>query len=237
MSYDKISVVLATYNGEKYIFEQIQSILCDLDVDDEIIVSDDGSTDNTLQIVEEFNDNRIRVVSGPKQGFVKNFENAVKYVKNDYIFFSDQDDIWIKGKKNIVMNCFKNENINLVKHDAIVVDSFLNHKIESYNEHLKASTSFWKNVISNKFTGCCMACRKTWLNKHLPTPDRIYHDWWLGLNACKEKTALIIDDKLLLYRRHGDNVSSMKRNSLFKIIRARLYILKMLRKARRIRNA
>src|SRR5687768_2114930 len=95
----KISVCIATYNGEKYNTEQLESILRQLPSDAEVIISDDSSTDNTLQIIDSFNDSRIHV--WPNQKFrspIFNFENALKHSHGDYIFLSDQDDIWMPDR-------------------------------------------------------------------------------------------------------------------------------------------
>ena len=92
----KISVAMATYNGEKYIKKQIESILINLNKDDELIISDDGSKDKTLDIIKSIKDKRIKIISGPKQGVIKNFENALNNCTGEYIFLSDQDDIWGK---------------------------------------------------------------------------------------------------------------------------------------------
>lgn len=224
-----VSVLLASYNGGRYIKEQISSILSELKENDELIVSDDGSTDNTVEIVKSFGDNRIIIVDGPKTGFVNNFINAFHYSHNEIIFFSDQDDVWISGKRDKVVAAFT-DGINLVKHDAIIVDENLNEINSSYNELRGANTSFIKNFLKNTFTGCCMAVRREWLIKLLPVPKDVYHDWWIGVFSCKYRCAKIIDDKLLLYRRHGENVSEMKPSSLAKRLKKRFYLLKMIKK-------
>lgn len=224
---NNVSVLLASYNGEKFIREQIQSILIDLESNDELIISDDGSTDDTLKIISEFDDCRIKIVDGPRNGFVDNFINAFKYSKNEIIFFSDQDDIWLKGKRDAVVNAFA-DGINLIKHDATIVDENLNIIEESYNLIRGANTSYVKNFFKNTFTGCCMAVRREWLEKIIPIPSNIYHDWWIGLLSCKYKCVKILDDKLILYRRHGKNLSPMKPHSLFYRLKLRLYLLRKL---------
>lgn len=225
----KISVLLAAYNGGRFIGEQISSILSELTDGDELIVSDDGSSDDTLKIVREFNDARIKIVQGPKRGFVRNFENAFAYSRNEFIFFSDQDDVWVKGKRERTLKAFT-DGVNVVKHDAVIVDENLNALNESYNALRGANVSYGKNFIKNTFTGCCMAARRAWLEKILPVPENIYHDRWIGILACKFGCAKVIDDKLLLYRRHGANVSAMKRKSLFKILKERIYLYKQIKK-------
>ena len=94
-----ISVCIATYNGEKYLREQLDSILPQLAESDEVIVSDDGSTDGTIDLITSLNDPRIKIVSNSgRKGYVGNFENALKHTTGDYIFLSDQDDIWYPNK-------------------------------------------------------------------------------------------------------------------------------------------
>lgn len=83
----KVSVAMATYNGEKYIREQIKTILDCLEENDELVISDDGSTDNTLGIINSFNDNRIVLIDGPKKGIKQNFANAIKNTSGEYIFY------------------------------------------------------------------------------------------------------------------------------------------------------
>lgn len=196
--------------------------------EDELIISDDGSTDRTLDIIKNLYDKRIVLVDGPRKGFVKNFENGIRFCKNDIVFFSDQDDIWVQGKRDIIVSEFES-GINLVKHDAIIVDENLNVICESYNKLRGANSSYLKNVLANTFTGCCMAVNRDWLIKMLPVPENIYHDWWLGVLACKFKCAKIIPDKLLLYRRHSSNTSQMKPHSIFFRIRDRYNIVKNLK--------
>ena len=112
-----ISVCVATYNGEKFIREQIESILCQLSSDDEIIVSDDGSTDGTIVIINCIGDKRIRIIEGPrKHSPTFNFENALKEAKGDYIFLADQDDVWKTNKVEVCMKW-------LQKYDCVVSDA------------------------------------------------------------------------------------------------------------------
>ena len=99
-----ISVCVAAFNGEKYIEEQILSVLRNLDSQDEIIISDDGSSDRTRRIVDDLaeKDRRIRIIDGPRKGLIKNFENAIVHSKGDIIFLCDQDDVWKDNKVKTV---------------------------------------------------------------------------------------------------------------------------------------
>ena len=113
-----ISVCMATYNGEKYIREQVESILCQLGPEDEIVISDDGSKDHTIQMVDSL-DKRIKVfLNEGKHGVVPNFENALKHSSGDYIFFSDQDDIWSPDKVERCLHAL--EDSDLVVHNSRV---------------------------------------------------------------------------------------------------------------------
>ena len=116
-----ISVCIPTYNGGKFIRQQLGSILSQLSNDDEIIISDDSSTDNTLEIINSFNDKRIKVLENNTfHSPIYNLENALKQAGGDYIFLSDQDDEWMLNKISVVMEHLKSA--NLVVHDAQVVD-------------------------------------------------------------------------------------------------------------------
>ncbi|MCD8291094.1 MAG: glycosyltransferase, partial [Prevotella sp.] len=95
----KVSVCIATYNGEKYIEEQIRSILSQLSDNDEVIISDDGSHDQTLSLIQSIGDKRIKIFQNEgRHGFKYNFENTLKKVQGDYIFLCDQDDVWLPNK-------------------------------------------------------------------------------------------------------------------------------------------
>ena len=227
----KVSVVLASYNGEKYIRRQIESIMHQLDLDDELIVSDDGSTDKTKDIVNELikSDSRIKLIDGPKKGYNKNFENAIMHAKNEFVFISDQDDIWMDNKVKRVLEEF-DDKTNCIRHDCIVIDDNDNVLIESYNKERKANLSYKKNFYKNTFTGCCMAIRRDWLLKLLPLPSDVYYDAWIGILSCKFNNAKILDDKLIKWCRHEGTVTKLHRNSILWIIKYRLRLKKLLRR-------
>lgn len=120
-----ISVCIATYNGERFIREQISSIINQLGNEDEIIISDNGSTDSTIDIIKEIDDKRIKLIKGPKKKSpTSNFENALMHAKGEYIFLSDQDDVWKDNKISICMQYLKH--YDCVISDAEMVDENLN---------------------------------------------------------------------------------------------------------------
>ena len=224
-----ISVCMATYNGAKYIREQVSSILPQLGDGDELIVSDDGSTDDTLSVLKEFCDSRIRVFPNQtgRHGVVPNFENALRHAKGDIIFFSDQDDIWTKNKVEAMVKAL--QNADLVVHDALIMDKDGNVSDVNYFSLRPPHRGYWSNLYKNSFMGSCMAFRTSLLSKVLPFPKHIlWHDMWIGLVASRVGSVKFINDKLLYYRRHGDNVSATGEKSTFSKRKQLEYRIQML---------
>ncbi|MDM0906261.1 glycosyltransferase family 2 protein [Clostridium perfringens] len=226
----KISVCMATYNGGKYIKEQIESILSQLGENDELIISDDISKDNTIDIINSFNDKRIKIYYNKENhGFVRNFENALRKAKGDIIFLSDQDDIWMNDKVQIVLEAL--QDFDFVVSDCITINDkeeiISKSRIKDYN----IKNGFWRLMIKTRYLGCCMAFKKSILTAALPFPKNAYlmeHDLWIAaVSECYFKTKLI-SQPLIKYRRHGANVSSggiTKGYPLFIKIKRRIYRL------------
>ena len=204
-----ISVCIATYNGEKYIKEQLDSIINQLDKNDEIIISDDGSSDNTINIIESYNDRRIVLYKNSFKNVVLNFEFAIRKSKGDYIFLSDQDDIWHKDKVTCFIDCFlKNSNVTLLISDFQVINQNGLY-IDSVYSKNQFSTSLVKNIIVNNFIGCAMAFTSNTKKIILPFPKNIaMHDWWIGTCSKMYGEINFIDKKLHFYRRHNSNLTT-----------------------------
>ena len=211
----RISVALATYNGEKYILEQLNSILPQLGLEDEIIVSDDGSGDNTLELIAGFCSAKIKVFKNPEKGVINNVENAISHTSGDIIFLCDQDDVWLPDKVSVIKKRFSESKANLVVSDAYIVNESLEVIQDSFFKLMNSGNGFIKNFIKNTFPGCCMAFKKEIKDIILPFPENIpMHDSWIGLLAELEGEVLFIPEKLVYYRRHGDNATVLKRTSL-----------------------
>ena len=213
-----ISVCVATYNGEKFIKEQIESILCQLSSDDEIIVSDDGSTDGTIVIINCIGDKRIRIIEGPrKHSPTFNFENALKEAKGDYIFLADQDDVWKTNKVEVCMKWL--QKYDCVVSDAEVTDSNLNPLYPSLYAIMQVRQGHIYNTVwKNGYTGCCMAFRRNILEASLPFPKNIpMHDIWIGNVAAYKYNVKFISEKLVLFRRHEDTISCNGKGSKYSI--------------------
>lgn len=224
-----ISVALAAYKGEKYIEEQLLSILPQLSASDEIIVSDDRPGGATERIVKRIMADAPRVVyvEGKGRGVVQNFVNAIRYCRGDKIFLCDQDDVWLPNKVSAVMEAF-DEGATLVLHNAYVTDKDLNITDYSFFEKRGSKKGFWRNIIKNSYMGCCMAFDRKLLKKIMPIPRYIpMHDQWIGLMGEKYGKVKFIDTPLIYYRVHGGNVTGGE-TTLEQKLRWRQYLLKRL---------
>jgi glycosyltransferase involved in cell wall biosynthesis len=205
-----ISVCMATYNGEKYIGEQISSIMSQIGEHDEVIISDDGSTDRTVAIINDFSDNRIKVFKNNcERGYSRNFENAIIQSRGDIIFLSDQDDVWVEGKVNKMLQQL--DRAPMVMSDAIIVDENLAVMNESHFALRGVKRGFWINFLKTRYIGACMAFRREILKKALPFPKNqqfCAYDYWLTLIAEFYYDVKLIEEGLIKYRRHSVNAST-----------------------------
>ena len=213
-----VSVAIAAYNGEKYIEEQIRSILPQLSHGDEIIVSDDnpgGSTERIVRrLIEE--DERIVYVEGKRRGVSANFANAIRCAHGDKIFLCDQDDVWLPEKVTRVLEAF-GSGADLVLHNCYVTDEKLNITDYSFFDLRGTKTGKLHNIMKNSYMGCCMAFDRKLLRRILPIPAGIpMHDQWIGLISEQYGKVVLIDQPLIYYRVHGDNVTAGKEKSSFR---------------------
>ncbi len=224
----KISVVLPYYDGGRYIKEQLDSILPQLKKDDEVIISIDRAADGSMELLKQYEqrDKRVILIKGPKKGVVKNVECAVSAASGDVIFLSDQDDVWTKEKVKKVMDAFQKPNTVAVLHNAEIVDGHLKKLGQTTFEWRKSKTGKWKNFLKNSYIGACMAFRSDLKSIIFPIPDKIFmHDYWIGVRAEELGKVVLIEEPLLLYRRHESNVTALKHESVFFMLRKRFYIV------------
>ena len=213
----RISVCIPTYNGEKYIKEQLASILVQLSELDEIIISDDSSTDTTLEIIKSLQDPRIKLIENNTfKSPIFNLENALKHASGDVIFLADQDDIWELEKVNTTLEKLKYS--DLVVSDCSLIDASENLVNTSFYALNKTKSGYVNNLIKNGFLGCCMAFNTKIKKSVLPFPKNIaMHDIWIGLTASLVGKVDFIEDKLIRYRRHEDNFSYTSTKSKFSL--------------------
>lgn len=201
---------MATYNGEKFIRQQLDSILGQLGSTDELVISDDGSTDETKSIIAEYRDPRIRLLDNKQfKSPMYNFENALKYAAGDFIFLADQDDVWSEVKVETMLTLL--ERYDLVISDCEVIGD--NHELlaPSFFDLVGAGPGRLKNLYFNTYLGCCMAFRRSVLDLALPfprNPNIGMHDIWIGFLAELNFSPIFYPEKLVRYRRHSGNAST-----------------------------
>ena len=229
-----ISVCIATYNGEKLIGEQLASILPQLGEEDEVIISDDHSSDGTLDVVRSMNSPIVRIVEGPCTGsLISNFENALREAKGDFIFLSDQDDKWVPNKVEVMMKGL--QEYDCVVSDCFVTDGQLNITSESFYALNRTKYGrFYNLMLKNGYLGCCMAMRRNVVERSLPFPKDIpMHDIWIGNIAAYCFKVGFLPERLIYFRRHKSNASmtaGKSQFSLWKKMQIRMIILRHLLK-------
>jgi len=212
-----ISIALASYNGEKYIREQLDSILNQTIQDFEVIICDDCSNDNTWNIIEEYanNDARFRCYKNEKNlGFIKNFEKAISLCEGDYVALCDQDDIWIQIHLEVLFSNIKNNNLCLG--NALFIngnnESLEQTHISSLGGGIEFLDTIEKKIIrvlfrGNFCQGASMLIKRDFLNRILPVPNCFsVHDVWFAMAAICEKSFVFTPETITLYRQHNTNV-------------------------------
>ena len=229
ISEPKVSACMAAYNGSGFVEAQLHSILSQLKSEDEVVVVDDGSTDDTLERVRRIGDMRIRLLKHERNaGVVATFEDALRSATGEILFLCDDDDLWAPTKVRRFLNLFADlpevgvalSRVRLIdEHDQPIPDSRI-------NRYGRFSPGFWRNLYINHYQGSAMAMRASLLGRVLPFPARksFLHDAWIGTrNDLLGGKVAFLDEDLLLYRRHGNNASRTK--SLLRQIHTRLELL------------
>lgn len=234
-STDKIAILMATYNGEKYICQQIDSILSQTCKDWELYIHDDGSADNTIAAVENYVEkypDKIHLIDGKSTGGAKyNFFYLFGQVEAPYYMTCDQDDVWLDKKIELTYDKMltienKADVPCLVYTELRVVDSELNTIADTMSEyqsldcHKRTINQF---ILQNSVTGCTMMVNMALRDKMLHITDidnTIMHDWWAALVAAQFGKTAFIDEPTILYRQHGDNsLGALGINKLSYIVR------------------
>jgi len=222
----KINILLSTYNGERYLKEQLDSLFSQTYKNFKIIVRDDGSNDRTMDILKHYDiellDSHENI--GVEKSFLTLLEYALKYIDSGYFMFCDQDDVWEKDKveKTLQKMCeleSKHEDMPLLVHtDLKVVDEKLQliHNSFLKNEHINPQlNSFNRLLMQNTITGCTMMINRRLAELSLPLSNGIImHDWWMGLVASKFGKIGFVNNPLILYRQHANNSIGAKNFTL-----------------------
>lgn len=222
---EKVDILLATYNGENYIKEQLDSILNQTYTDFRLLISDDMSTDGTYKILKDYEkkDERITVFKQEKNlGVVSNFEFLLSKVQNKYYAFSDQDDIWNNDKLEKTISKLEKENADLVFTDLEVVDNNKNTIYKSYwelkefKDKILKYNSFEALYLNNYVTGCTIVAKADTIKKCLPLPKTskfVLHDYWMALIISQSGKIVFLEEPTIKYRQHKNNKVGSKKKS------------------------
>ena len=207
----RVVVLMSTYQGERFVAEQIQSILDQLPLEGRLVVRDDGSYDRTANIVRSFGDPRITLTCGPNIGFARSFFTLMAATPDDaeMIMLSDQDDVWLPNKIERAWRYLKDtEGVpTLYCARQQLVDESL-HPI-ALSKRCMRPPSFQNALTENIVTGCTAAFNRDALHLALKIemPERVYfHDWWLYLVITAFGEVIVDEEATILYRQHGGNV-------------------------------
>jgi glycosyltransferase involved in cell wall biosynthesis len=205
-----VSVVIATYNGEKFLRAQLDSLFLQTYSNIEIIALDDGSSDSSMSILNEYavRHKHMKVFVNEKNlGHVKTFEKGIQLCSGEFISLCDQDDVWDRHKTEITIAAFRKDTL-LVYCDSLFVDErgeSLGRKISDI-KNLTNYTSALPFLIGNTVAGHAAIFRKELVAKALPLPSQVIHDWWLAYVATLYGTIEFVNKSLVKYRQHSNNV-------------------------------
>ena len=209
---NKISIAMATYNGENYLREQLDSLYAQTYIPDEIVVVDDCSTDNTKIILEEYHQKYglKYYINESTLGVNKNFEKSISLCSNDYISICDQDDVWLPHKIETIYKkllAIENDLPALVSSTKIDVDANLN-KIGKTIIDSKDTDSYYTTLLGHHSSGCTMMMNRALLKYILPIPSdtKMLYDIYIGLIAAMVGNKYNIAEPLMYYRHHTSNV-------------------------------
>ena len=237
---DTYDVVIATYNGELYLSEQLRSIECQSVLPSHVYIGDDGSTDQTITIITEWiKSSSIPVTyyspSKSRLGSVRNFERLLSASKSSFVMLSDQDDVWHSDKAQNLLRYIKSlekqygTNTPLLAYsDLSVVDSDGNIISPSFfrYQHLNPKSNHWLSIgLQNIVPGCSSVVNRKCIQLSLPFPDNvIMHDWWLALVASSSGETTYYPDSTINYRQHANNVVGASSFSCLLIRRLSLFL-------------
>lgn len=243
MSTVRVSVCMATYNGERFLRPQIESILQELEPQDELVVVDDASTDGTLAALASFADPRIRVhARSDNRGYVRTFEEALELSTGDVVLLSDQDDVWVPGRRALFVSALETSAIAASNLVLLGSDEPLPNPLTRRPWRLRADRS--RQGVRNAlrilagmapYYGCAMAIRRDVVDRVLPFPAYLdeSHDLWLALFGNAHRTMTHIEAPTIRRRVHDANASPSRPRGIRAVLRARVMLLRAWGTARR----
>ncbi|MET3808948.1 glycosyltransferase [Arthrobacter sp. UYEF3] len=237
----RASVCMATYRGAPFVEEQIASILAELGADDELVIVDDASPDETAGVIDRIRDGRVRLVRAPiNRGYVRTFEEAVGLSRGEYIFLSDQDDVWIPGRLELMLAALAESQVVASNFD--VLDGGPRPWIPRLRsrDSGRRLANLWGILIGYRaYYGCGMAFRREAARYFTPIPSyvRESHDLWLAICGNIVGSVTHLDQSTIYRRLHDENQTPAGWRSLPRILSARVMLLRLMLEAfRRFRS-
>jgi glycosyltransferase involved in cell wall biosynthesis len=231
-----VSVCMATYNGEAYVSEQIESILPQLGEGDELVVVDDASSDGTVAIVRAIDDARIRLIRLERNvGYVRAFEQAIATAQGEILMFSDQDDVWTEGRIDALTAALQSGAVAASNLELLPSRESLRSPLTGRPWRLRADASDhgFRNVLKvlvgdAPYYGCAMAMRREFREVALPFPEYLVesHDLWIAVSANVNRTMRHVEFVTILRRLHDANASPSRPRGVRSVIRSRLMLLR-----------
>jgi glycosyltransferase involved in cell wall biosynthesis len=234
----QISVCIATFNGERFIDEQLQSILMQLPKGGEVVIVDDASTDRTVAIISGYADARIRLYRHDNNlGYVAAFARAIALARGDVIFLSDQDDVWVKGRIERMLSAL-GDGMVLASTAGLLPDGRLMRQPITGRDWAASEWTARRPFMAtaalilgtSMYYGCAMALRREFRDVVLPFPAFVKesHDQWIALCAIRTRSLRVLDTVTVLRRIHDSNASAPAPRSLVKIAKSRWMAFRML---------
>lgn len=225
----RVSVCMATFNGERYLREQLDSILAQLSADDEVVVVDDASTDSTVRVLEEVDDSRVHVHRrGTNGGYVTAFHEAIGHSRGRYVLFSDQDDVWTPRRVERMVDALRSSNV--VASNMVILGT---DERPSWWMPRRQARQWRRNIARilagvSGYYGCGMGFRREFTRVVVPFPSflRESHDLWLALAGNLAHSIALVEEPTLRRRVHGDNVTPTRPRSLRKVLAARVMLIR-----------
>ena len=211
-----VSIAMASYNGEKYISQQIDSILHQTYPNIEIVIVDDGSRDGTLEVVQQYVSQFpfVHVYrNAENSGITKTFESAIKKCKGEFIALSDQDDIWVEHKIQTLLDAI--DGYDAVFSDSILVDENGNSLGKKFSSMIRMNTvtNGARFLLSNTVPGHTIMMKRSFAETLYPFPANVFFDLWISFNAASGKGIKFVDDTLVHYRQHTSNAVGTRLSS------------------------
>ncbi|MFT4260660.1 glycosyltransferase [Microbacterium sp.] len=234
---ERVSVCMATWNGEAYLREQLDSIFAELEPQDEVVVVDDASSDGTVALLRSIDDPRLRVhARAENRGYVRTFEEALGLATGDVLMLSDQDDVWIPGRRALFLDALESAAVAASNLVLLGSDRPLPPPVPGASWRLRAGQSRhrWRNELRilagiAPYFGCAMAFRRDVADRLLPFPEYLdeSHDLWIATFATRNRMMRHIEQPTIRRRIHDENASPSKPRGIAQVLRARWLLLRL----------